>query len=227
MTPHASLLLLIALGAPVGASAEPTPSVAAIVRSKEWKVVRTPNKEEEFIGDVRYKAGPTMLTADWALFKHEPQTWQAKGHVGLEHRLRSGDLVQGFGQRADYDQKTQKGSLTNGDALLRFKRTPPAGEPDLGEGRRLDWQGRERVSLDGEVHLWGPRLEAWAQRAVREGTLLTLSGDRPVLHLLQGDWTGAVKADTITAVERPETISADGKTQGWLQFHDDIRKLAR
>lgn len=225
MMRRATLLLLMTFAAPLGIASEQTP--AAVVRSKEWKVVRSPHKEEEFIGDVRYKAGPTTMTADWALFRHETQTWQAKGHVRLDQRLRSGDLVQASGQRADYDQKTQKGSLTNGTELLHFTRTPLSGEPDHGEGRRLDWQGREQVSLVGDVHLWGPRLEAWAQRAVRQGPLLTLSGDRPVLHLLQGDWTGAVKADTITAVERPDTLSADGKARGWLQFHDDIRKLAR
>jgi len=196
-------------------------SPATIVNSKEWKVRRAPEKEEEYIGDVSYRAGPTSLRADWALYRHAGDSWQARGRVRLEQRLSSGELVSAQGEEASFLPKTRRGSLTSREGV-GFLRRPPEGEPDQGWAGRLDWEGQERISLTGGVRLWGPRYQAWAKRADYQESgpapSLTLSGGRPVLRKLAGEWLGAVKADRVTAFENPRRISAEGKARGWIQF---------
>lgn len=218
--------LLLALWLAPGLAASESPRVAGgVVRSREWKVRRAPEKEEEFSGDVSYRGSETLIRADWALYRHASESWRARGKVRIERKLASGDLVAAEGEEALYDQKSRKGSLW-GPGRVSFKRSPPEGDPDLGEAGRVDWTGREKVVLTGEVRLWGPRLEAWAERAEYDRTAgsLALSGGRPVLRKLEGwgpageDWTGAVKAEGITATESPRRLSADGKAAGWLRF---------
>jgi lipopolysaccharide export system protein LptA len=217
-------LLLLALPA---SAAEPVhegrPVVGGVVRSKEWVIRRAPHREEEFVGEVNYHKGPSLLTSDWALFKHEPQLWDARGHVRLQHTLKSGDRIEVSGETARYDQKTALGRmLPSQDALVSYSRTPLEGAPDQGTARRLEWEGQERVHLLGQAHVWGPRLEVWGDRADYDAAdgKLTVIGGRPVVHVLQGDWTGAVQGDTVTALQKPDRMLADGNTKGWIRFKD-------
>ncbi len=203
------------------------PVAGAAVTSKEWKVTRSPERVEEFTGDVRYRAGADDLRADWALYKHEPDLWQARGRVRLAHALSSGDVVKASGERAAWDRKTGRGRLTS-DSGVDFTRVPVDGEPDLGHAGRAEWLGQEEVTLDEGMHVWGPRLEAWSDRGVysRGGSRLDLSGGRPVLvkrAAWEGEdedraWRGAVKADAIAAFERERAVSADGHAAGWIEF---------
>ncbi len=218
-----ALCIIFLLAAP--AAAEPT--MAGVVKSLEWRVKRAPAREEEFIGDVSYKAGPDRLRSDWALFRHEPRTWEARGNIRVERRLDSGEIIEARGERAEYDQKTGKGSLTGAaDQPISFLRRPADGGPaDHGSASRLDWRSKEQARLTGAVRLWGPRLEGWSDaaeltRPAAAPGRLTLSGGRPVLRLLEGGWTGAVKADLIEAFEKPDRLTADGRTVGWLRFKD-------
>lgn len=214
---------LIALLLPALALGQAGPVAGSVVRSKEWKIKRAPQREEEFIGEVRYQSGPTRFSADWALFQHEAKLWQARGRVAVTRTSESGEVLDARGERAQHDQTTEKGWLRAKEGgLLVFTRTPAGEAPDHGETQRLAWQGKNDLLAFGQVHLWGPRLEAWADEAHWRGELLELSGSRPVLHRLQGDdWTGAVKADRITASRSAQTVSADGKTAGWLVFKKD------
>jgi lipopolysaccharide export system protein LptA len=210
------------------------PRVAgSIVRSKEWLVRRAPQREEEFIGDVSYHQGPNVLTADWALFRHVTQLWKARGHVKFVEALKSGDHVEVSGEDAEYDQKTKHGWLigANGGPIA-FKRSPAAGtSPDEGTAQRMDWEGRERAHLSGGVHAWGPRAELWGGEADYDATqgILTVSKDRPVLHVLQvpGDWTGAVQGTTLVVHQDPDRFQADGHTKGWIRFKDSPEKLLK
>ena len=203
----------------------------AVVRSREWIIRRGPQREEEFVGDVSYRKGPSLLTSDWALFKHESQTWQARGHVRLKLTLKSGDRVDVSGETAAYDQTTARGHLLGPKgARISFERFPSEGPPDSGTARRLDWEGQQNARLTGQVHVWGPRLELWGDQAdyAADHASLTLTGSRPVLHALQpGDWTGAVQADRIVALENPDRLQADGKARGWIRFKDKLEKLAK
>lgn len=215
-------LILLAAGAGL-AFAWPAQTVAGgVVQSDEWKVRRSPEKEEEFIGDVRYRGGENSFSADWALLRHGPQLWRARGRVRIERRMESGDLLVATGDEGLYDQKTGEGSLTSQKAV-ELRRTPPEGDADFATARRLEWTGKERAVLSGEVHAWGPRLEAWSDRARYDGDqgALRLSGGRPVLRKLEpapGGWTGAVKADEITAYRDGRRLLADGKALGWIEF---------
>ena len=114
---------------------------------------------------------------------------------------------------------------------MTFLRTPVAGDPDHGEGGRLSWEGGDTVTLTQGARVWGPRLELWADEAryERAGRRLVLSGGRPVLHKLEGEWTTALKADRIAATEEPRRIEATGKVKGWLIFKDPkrIKELAK
>ena len=197
--------------------------VGGVVRSKEWVIRRSPHREEEFVGEVSYKRGPSLLTSDWALFRHEPQTWRARGHVRLKHELKSGDRIDVSGETAEFDQKTGRGVLLPAkDELVSYSRTPAEGGPDQGSARRLEWEGQEHVRLVDKVQVWGPRLALWGDRAdyeAQEGRL-TVTGGRPVVQVLQGDWTGAVQGETVTALQRPDRMTADGATQGWIKFKD-------
>ncbi|MBI3553282.1 MAG: hypothetical protein HY077_12375 [Elusimicrobia bacterium] len=216
------LVLLLALRAPAQAAG---PVAGSVVSSKEWKVRRGAEKEEEFIGDVRYRSGRTIFTSDWALFKHATQAWQAKGKVRVESLLEDGDSMAAQGDQAVFSQQTEKGGLTGKDGV-EFTRTPRDEEPDHGRSARLEWEGKNRVAAVDGVRLWGPRLEAWADRADydRFSGDLKLSGHRPVLLKLPGfdesssDWVGALQGDSVNAYQNPRRLTADGKARGWLDF---------
>jgi len=144
--------------------------------------------------------------------------------VYLRRELASGDVVEGRGETAAYDQKTQAGSLDPAPGrLLSFTRTPATGgEPDLGEGRRLTWEGRETATLEGGAKVWGPRVEFRADRARYDSAppRLTLDGGRPVLRRIDGGTLGAVKADQIVGYDEPRRMIATGRAVGWLVFSD-------
>ena len=230
MTPG---LLLLALLARPCAAKDTGPVAGAAVSSREWKVRRGKDeKEEEFIGNVRYKAADTAFSSDWALYRHKADAWKARGRVKVARILSSGDTVEAKGDEGAFSKKTGKGTLTAKERV-EFTRTPPAGEPDHGTAERMEWQGEDKATLIGSVHFWGPRLETWSDRADYEHPTgeLTLTGGRPVLYKLgplaaaapteaekKDDWVGAVKGDVIKAYDKPRRVSADGKTSGWINF---------
>ncbi|MDE2491198.1 MAG: hypothetical protein KGM24_10145 [Elusimicrobia bacterium] len=223
------ILLLLLAAAPARAAAPaPDAPAAAVVRSKEWVVRRGKRPEEEFKGDVRYDAAGTHLSADWALHRRARRDWKARGRVVLRRVLADGTVVEADGETARYDERTRAGSLLPAPGgLVRLTRTPPAGEPDRGEGARLDWSGQDEATLSGAARVWGPRLALWADTArfERDGSRLTLDGGRPVLEKVEGEWTTALKADRVVATESPRRIEARGDVRGWLIFKDQARRL--
>lgn len=228
-----ALALLLALCAPASAAEK---TMASVVSSKEWIVRRAPHREEEFTGDVRYKAGGNEFTSDWALFKHESQQWRARGRVVMRHALASGDTVTGRGDEAEFNQKSQKGAVLPAKGKrVSFERAPAAGgEPDEGQAGRLEWSGADNATLTDGAHIWGPRLEGWADRADFAGDSgrVLLSGGRPVLVKREGlgaDWVGALKADTVAAERTAHKVAAQGAVRGWLEFRDlpDVSRAGR
>ena len=223
----AALLLQAALAQAQSAG----PVAGGVVSSKEWTIRRsTSGKEEEFTGDVRYRSGPTLFTADWALLKHATMLWRARGRVHVVHALEGGDTIDGQGDEATLRQQTGEGRLT-GKQGVRFLRTPAGGEPDQSRADRLEWYGKSKVSAVGAVHTWGPRLEDWADRADYDNAAgkLTLTGGRPVVLKLPGfdeansDWIAAMQGDVVTASRHPRRLTADGKSRGWLEFTERRR----
>lgn len=217
-----ALVLLLAAGA---RAESPIPATAgSVVRSKQWIVRRGKKPEEEFVGDVRYEANGAKLTADWALFRHWADDWRARGRVYLRRELESGQVIEGRGETATYDQKAQTGALRpKAGAPLTFARTPPeGGEPDHGVGRLLTWEGRTTATLEGDVHVWGPRVEFRADRARYDSApnRVTLTGGRPVLSRLMDANPGAVKADRIVGDDDSRRLVATGNAVGWLVLSD-------
>ncbi|MBI5629441.1 MAG: hypothetical protein HY921_01005 [Elusimicrobia bacterium] len=217
-------LLGLLLLAPARAGEARPRAAGSVVQSDQWEVRRSPHREEEFTGNVRYQAGRSRLRSDWALFSHETELWTVRGHVRLEHRMLSGDRVTAEGDAGTYSLATKKGALT-AESGIEFSRAPDSGEPDRGRADRLDWEGESFMQLSGKVHVWGPRLEAWADEAQgrADGRRLDLSGGRPVLLRSGRSWQGAVKANHIAAWEPSaqssvEGVSADGKAVGWICF---------
>lgn len=216
-----TLLLLALLSSPARAA----DVMGSVVSSKEWRVRRAPKREEEFVGDVRYEAGPNEFSSDWALFQHESKRWKARGRVVMRRTMDSGDLLTTRGDEASFDQTVGRGWM-EAKKRVSFERKPADGTaPDEAEAGRVEWAGREEGTLLGGVHLWGPRLEGWADRAdfERAGEVMTLSGGRPVLVKGEGlgtDWIGALKADTVSAKRTGRRVSARGRVNGWLEFRD-------
>ena len=212
MTALAFLTLL--LSSPVAAESAATPVAGSVVRSKEWVIRRGENKEEAFIGGVRYESAGTRLTSDWALFKHADRTWQARGAVALRREASDGTLFEARGEKAGHAEDTKRGYLdpSPGQRVL-FTRTPPGLEPDHGESGRVTWNGESKVTLSAGAKVWGPRLELAADEAVYEKAegRLTLNGGRPVLRKVEGEWTTALKADQVVATESPRRIEAHGR----------------
>ncbi len=218
--------LLLSLSAP--AAAQSTPVAGSVVRSKEWVIRRGDNKEEEFIGDVRYQSAGTRLTSDWALFKHADRTWQAKGSVYLRREATDGAIFEARGEKAGHDENSKRGFMEPATGeRVRFTRTPPGLEPDRGESGRVTWNGESKVTLSAGAKVWGPRLELAADEAVYEKKdgRLTLNGGRPVLRKVEGEWTTALKADEVIALENPRRVSARGRVKGWMIFKDRDAKL--
>lgn len=223
--------LLALLAAPALAAG---PVAGSVVRSKEWVVRRGKEPEEEFVGEVRYEAAGTKLSADWALYRHLQKDWRARGKVVLRKEFESGDAVEARGESARYDEASRKGSLEPAPGgLIEFLRTTAEGEPDHGSGGRLDWTGDRSAVLSGRARVWGPRLEAWADTARYDRPLRTLflRGGRPVLRKVdeEGGWTTALKADEVEASDSPRRIQARGKVRGWMIFKDEkkMRELAK
>lgn len=226
------LLLLISLASLANAAGAGDPVAGSVVRSKEWVIRRGAQKEEEFKGDVRYVSGGTRLNSDWALFKHGDRTWQAKGSVVVHRTADDGVEFEARGERAGADEATKRGFMEPAPGgRVTFTRTPPGDAPDRGEAGRVSWDGEKKVTLSAGAKVWGPRVELAADQAVYEratGRLL-LSGGRPVLRKVEGEWTTALKADEAVAVESPKRIEAQGKVKGWLIFKDEkkLKELAR
>lgn len=226
------ILPLLALLAVPARAESAAPVAGSVVRSKEWIVRRGKAREEEFVGDVRYESAGTRLSADWALYRHESKDWKAKGNVVLRKTLAGGDAIEARGAAARYDETSQNGSLepAAGERVL-FTRAPAQGEPDRGEGGRLDWVADREATLVGRARVWGPRLELWADSAryERPSRVLFLRGGRPVLRKVDedGGWTTALKADEIEAGDSPRRISARGKVKGWMIFKDEQKILER
>ncbi len=214
-------LLALVLSSPI--AAQFTSVAGSVVRSKEWANRRGANKEEEFIGDVRYESAGTRLTSGWALFTHANRTWQARDAVFLRRTTADGTVFEARGQKARHEEESKQGFLepAPGEHVL-FTRTPPGLEPDHGESGRVSWKGESQVTFSSGVKVWGPRLELAADEAVYEKPLgrLTLNGGRPVLRKIEGEWTTALKADEIVATESPRRIEARGGVKGWLIFKD-------
>jgi hypothetical protein len=214
------------------AAAHSAETASAVVRSKEWVVRRGASREEEFIGDVRYESAGARLTSDWALYKHVEKRWQAKGRVRLRKELDGGDVLEASGERARYDEAGRDGTLEPGPGgRVAFKRVPPAGDADFGEAERLSWNDDRSATLSGGARGWGPRGEFWADEAryTGEDRRLRLNGGRPVLHKIEGEWTTALKADTVAASDAPRRIEASGGVHGWLLFKDQakLKELGR
>lgn len=192
---------------------------ASVVTSKEWKALRNP-RVDEFIGSVRYKSGPSLMTADWARYEHDSGDWAARGRVHVERLLKDGATAVGDGDRAFLNEKTRDGRvLAKEGELLSFERRVPGQGSDFGEGRKLQWRDEKDAELTGDVRLWGPRYRAWADRADWRGPVLTLSGSRPVLERVSGDdFIGALKADKVTADKEGRLVHAEGSVTGWLRW---------
>ncbi|MDE1976641.1 MAG: hypothetical protein KGL04_10835 [Elusimicrobia bacterium] len=220
----AALLLLRAAPRAFAGVAEPV--AGSMVQSREWIVHRGPRESEEFKGDVRYHAGPSVLRADWALYEHDGKLWHLKGHVRARRTLDSGDVVTAEGDKALYDGISKKGWLTGEKGVLLTRQPADGSAPDHASAQRLDWQGEEQAELSGGVHSYGPRLETWSDqaRSLAAGRETIFSGGRPVVRKLFGNWTGALKADEIKTFDDPRRMSADGGVVGWIELP---RKPAR
>jgi hypothetical protein len=224
--PRLAVLLLLPAGF---ARAQPASSVAgSVVRSKEWIVRRGASREEEFVGDVRYDSAGTKLSSDWALYHQDSKDWKARGSVVLRKDFENGDVVTARGETARYNEGTKAGTLEPAaGGRIVFTRAPADGEPDHGEGARLDWQGETWAALTGRARVWGPRLQAWADSARYEPPTkkLSLRGGRPVARKVDedGGWTTALKADEIDAVDSPRRLEARGRVKGWLIFKDESK----
>lgn len=192
--------------------------VGGVVRSREYKIRRAPVFEEEFTGDVSYRSAASLLRSDWALYKHDTHDWRAKGSVDIRHKLTSGDILDARGSEALYNDKTRAGALLARQSV-EFSRTPPSGEPDYGRAKLAQWND-DHVILTEQVQVWGPRVKLWAQRADydRRRSQLELTGGRPVVQKMEGRWTGAVKADKISAWDKTKRLEADGNASGWIQL---------
>lgn len=230
-----SLLLVIALLAPSRAAAAELPkagekTAAGVVRSKEWIVRRGDNREEEFVGDVRYESAGSKLTADWALYQHATKQWKARGHIVVVRRLEDGTVLEATGEKAAFAEDGRGGVLEPAPGgRVKFKRQPPDGsDPDLGEGDKLTWTNTESAVLSGNARVSGPRADGWADTATwhRKTGEIVLGGGRPVLRKKEGEWTLAIKAEDVRATEKPRRVAAKGKVKGWLQFKDE-EKLKR
>ncbi|MDD5657330.1 MAG: hypothetical protein PHF00_08775 [Elusimicrobia bacterium] len=224
-----ALLLLSGLAC-AAASEGGHPVVGGLVRSREWVIRRAPEREEEFIGDVSYRKGPDFFQADWALFNHKTERWLARGRVRLEHLFASGDRLEVQGERAEYDQVSERGRLLPAPgARVSFVRRPAAGEPDYGSAGSVAWHDSQQVRFEDGVSVWGPRLELQGSRGSYDAASgeLVVSGGRPVLRAFESGWTGAVQADVVAARRDPEELRAEGRTRGWIRFKDELEKLAR
>lgn len=222
-----SLLLAALLSSPAAAQSR---VAGGVVSSREWHVKRGEAKEEEFTGDVRYRTGASVVRCDWALYKHEPQTWQLRGHVSLDRKLDSGDRALVSGDQGFYDGIKKSGWVSAGDRVA-FSREPADGsEPDRGTAKRLDFEGGRTARLSGDVRTWGPRADTWSDHADYDhGTgAMTLTGGRPVLDKKPGwdagdEWAGAVKADEVRTWRARRRVEAEGRVQGWLEFKNARR----
>lgn len=228
-----ALLLLLASPAaaqPRGAAPARRKLAGLVVRSHDWAVHRGTDTVEVWTGDVSYRHQGREIYADRAERRHSTDRWLARGHVRAVWRLADKTVLRALGEEARHSGDADTGSLKPAPgAKLQFQReAPELAEPDRGEARRMDWDLRgHRISLEGEVRIWGPSGRAWADRARydTESRRLSLDGGRPVLASGAKDWDGAVQADRVEAADHPRRIVADGQVRGWVIFRDRPEKF--
>lgn len=211
----AALLMMTAMPSP---AAEPL--ARTYVSSQEWVIVRSPEKAEEFVGDVRYWKGPTSVRADWARYAHEERRWEARGKIRAVRHFESGDRLETSGERASHGLDDEKGWLRGPEGSpVPFSRTTADGAVEHGSAGRVEWQGASRVRLTGGVRYDGVDSELRADQAEADlpGRSILLTGGRPTLRYGAPAWLGALKADAVAARE-PRAINADGAVEGWLIF---------
>ncbi len=240
-------LALALAGAPLAAQpAEPPPNsvptstgaagrlVPSLVKSKEWRMRREPQKEEEFIGDVRYWTYSHRVRADWALFRHADQVWEATGAIKAEYHLPRGQgLLEAWGERTRFNQLSRTGTLQGaelkegGREPVRLALTSDAAGREDGRAGLLSWEVDRWARLEGDVEVRGPRLDLWTDRADYDWKSpgIRLTGGRPVLVKKFGEWSGALRGDSIVARDSPRAGSpaarqvwAEGSVKGWILF---------
>ncbi|MFA6029003.1 MAG: hypothetical protein WC969_04015 [Elusimicrobiota bacterium] len=223
----ALLFLLLCLPA---AAEEGSPLVGTVVRSREYVVRRAPRKQEEFIGDVRYRRATRSFRADWALFDHLSQFWRLRGAIRGEEHYDDGGLLGLEGQEAVHDLRTGLGSMRGKDETdpvvvtrggpLRVSLPTPL-EGDRAVGRVLVWDEKSRTArLSGSVRVEGLYGDAAAEEALyrHEDRTLTLSGGPPYVAPREKGWSAAAQADLIRATSEPRRLRAEGGVHGWIHF---------
>jgi|GEM_PF-1402662 hypothetical protein len=209
------------------------PLLGSVVRSKEYVVRRAPRKQEEFIGEVRYRREDRKFSSDWALCDHDARQWRARGNVRAESRWEEGGTVLLEGQDAVHDERTGLGRLIGASSrdFVTLTRSGPLKTgmatllgSDKARARRLEWDEPARTAtLIGDVRLFGPHGDAEAEQALyrHDDRSLTLSGRRPYVAPREKEWSAAAQAETIRAASEPRTLRAEGAVKGWIHFEKD------
>ncbi len=228
------LLVIIGLALPVGVFAAGlgglphSPAlVGSLVKSKEWRIIRKPERIEEFIGDVRYWTSERVIQVDWARFRHKTRTWEFRGNLEIEHTVQGGGgVMKARGHEGFYDQAREKGSVKpEPGELIEFILTRKDGEHQ-GEARLFKWKTGKFATLLGDVHVSGPIIDSWSDQADFdwENDVLHLTGGRPVFRYASPTWIGAFQAERIKASRVPalgpqgHILEADEKVKGWIRF---------
>ncbi|HOX22351.1 MAG TPA: hypothetical protein PLL10_02725, partial [Elusimicrobiales bacterium] len=99
------------------------PVLGGVVKSDDWKYNREKG-QEEFIGNVSYRAPSYELKADWALDDKKQETVHLKGSVYLKAIRKDGSVLENYSHLADYSKRSGIAHFFSGPAPVRILYTP-------------------------------------------------------------------------------------------------------
>lgn len=184
-------------------AAEIPPVLGGVVQSDSW-VIYKDKQQEEFTGNVSYDNGSYAFKADYALSERAKSLFSARGNVWLRQTERDGSFHEAYADKAQYNYKTQKGSLSaNRGKTVKLVLTDEKKQTVTAYAGKVTFDLNEKVFiLQNNVRVERPMPEGTEILTAQKATYKQAEN----YALLEG---GAKATDSLRTLEA-ETIVYDG-----------------
>lgn len=187
--------------------------LGGLVQSDSWVIYKEEQKEE-FTGNVSYDNGAYQFKADYALSQRALSLFTARGHVFLKQNEPDGSYYQAQADRAQFNYRTQKGTLSSvGKNRIFLQAKDSKGQLATARAKKGSFDLQEKIFvLEGDVFIERPTLQG----------VDTLQADKVTLKQLQdyallegnaklSDGKRTLEAQTIVYDGQHNTSSAFGQ----------------
>lgn len=179
------------------------PVLGGVVQSDSW-VIYKDKQQEEFSGNVSYDNGTYAFKAAYALSQRAKNYFSARGNVWLRQTERDGSFYEAYADDADFNYKTQKGSLSaRGKQPVKLVLTDEKKQTVTVYAQKVSFDLNQKIFvLQGNVRVERPAKEGLEIITAKKATYKQLEN----YILLEG---GAKATDSQRTLEA-DTIIYDG-----------------